>query len=180
MSTVIQNRREIQRTAVLSPCEQYRYLLSRVWDETLPRVTFVMMNPSTADALVDDATIRKCIGFAERWGFGAIDVVNLFAFRSRDPLAVGQAPDPIGPEYAKYFDETLASSSLVIAAWGCESTLNKSRLLRARSTVVTRDLSNLAVPVQCLGMSKKGTPYHPLMLAYVTERIPYNPYEEAA
>lgn len=71
--------------ACISPCERYRYWLTRRWDLSLPVVTFLMLNPSTADARKDDATIRKCIGFAKAWGYGGIIVINLFALRSRNP-----------------------------------------------------------------------------------------------
>lgn len=68
--------------AVLSEDGVYRYRLTREWGENLDackRVCFVMLNPSTADASKDDPTIRKCIGFATRLGFDALEVVNLFA-----------------------------------------------------------------------------------------------------
>jgi len=209
---------EMVRSAVISKCGRYRYLLTRKWGKRTDFATFVMLNPSTADGFRDDATIRKCIGFAKRWGFDGIQVVNLFAWRSRDPLDllandidvhceicgyswtqqetehVGPLPcelcgqalkedgtgattevdaparDLYGPDYTRHFEDAFARSSLVIAAWGCESTLNKALLLRARARVVTMELLKLPIPVECLGMSKKGTPYHPLMLAYTTQR----------
>ncbi|MDB5297796.1 MAG: hypothetical protein JWO31_3779 [Phycisphaerales bacterium] len=71
--------------AVLSPCERYRYVLHRWWDESKPAVCWLMLNPSTADAATDDPTIRKCCGFARAWGAGGIAVVNLFALRATDP-----------------------------------------------------------------------------------------------
>lgn len=88
-----------------------------------------MLNPSTADALIDDATIRKCIGFAERWGYGGIDVINLFALRSRDPLGILTEPFPAKPEYMSHLFDAIKKSKLLIAAWGCESTLKKSPVL---------------------------------------------------
>lgn len=66
----------MHRSAVISPCKMYRYLLRRAWDESLPTALFVMLNPSTADAEVDDPTIRRCMGFARSWGMGSIEVVN--------------------------------------------------------------------------------------------------------
>lgn len=155
--------------AVISPCGSYRYVLSRSWSFE-PIVTWVMLNPSTADAMADDATIRKCVGFAKRWGFGGIRVVNLFAWRSRDPLALVDLPDPYGPEYGKHFDGAINTSSLVVAAWGCESTLKKKALLIQRATMTRTGLLGLTVPVVCLGMTKAGTPYHPLTLGYDTPR----------
>ncbi len=75
----------LESGAHLSPCRQYRYRLWRDWDPGAGRCVFVGLNPSTADEHTDDPTIRKCVGFAKRWGFGAIDMVNLFAYRSTSP-----------------------------------------------------------------------------------------------
>ena len=83
-------------SARLSDDRRYRYLLVRRWDNTLPDATFVMLNPSTADERDDDPTIRKCIGFAKRWGCGGIKVVNLYAFRATNPRDCFAAADPIG------------------------------------------------------------------------------------
>lgn len=73
---------EIKKDATISDCGKYRYRLSRIWEPGRPVATFVMLNPSTADATNDDATIRKCMGFARRWNLGGIHVGNLFAYRA--------------------------------------------------------------------------------------------------
>jgi hypothetical protein len=165
----------LQRSAIISTDERYRYRLSRWWNDKLPWVTYLMLNPSTADALIDDATIRKCIGFAERWGYGGIDVINLFALRSRDPLGILTEPFPAGPEYMSHLFDAIKKSKLLIAAWGCESTLKKSPVLLKRPAAVLTTIRTVRpdLPVQCLGMSKTGNPYHPLMLGYDTQRIPF-------
>src|ERR1019366_833740 len=75
----------------------YRYSLWRRVGESRRRVLFVMLNPSTADAIVDDPTIRRCMGFARTWGFGELEVCNLFAYRSPCPSALLRAADPVGP-----------------------------------------------------------------------------------
>ena len=75
----------MEKSAILSADRKYRYVLTRIWDETKPTVVFIGLNPSTADEEVDDKTIRKCIGYAKRWGYGKLIMVNLFAFRSTDP-----------------------------------------------------------------------------------------------
>jgi hypothetical protein len=207
-----------RKNALLSACGYYRYWLSREWDDSLPIVTFIMMNPSTADAFNDDATIRKCVGFAKAWGFGRIRVVNLFALRSREPLDLfgdfiyvfcescahgwtqldgeytGPRPcekcgslsttevdapwNPIGPDNDAVITGVLADSTHVLAAWGCEGTLRKKAVgksLRERPAQVIDLVQRVRpdLPISCLGMSKNGTPYHPLMLAYTTPRIPF-------
>src|SRR4029078_1544091 len=83
--------------AIFSRCRQYRYVLRRAWRNDLPEVLFIALNPSTADEASDDATVRRCIGFARDWGFGALAIANLFAFRSSNPLSLRCATDPIGP-----------------------------------------------------------------------------------
>jgi hypothetical protein len=86
-------------SADISPCGRYRYTLHRTWGASeRPRgAVFVMLNPSTADAEKSDATVRKCIGFAQRWGLDGISIVNLFAFRSRHPGDLALQADPVGP-----------------------------------------------------------------------------------
>ena len=74
----------MEKDAMISDCGKYRYLLRRAWDHTLPRGLFVMLNPSTADAEVDDATIRSCIRLCRSWSFGSFEVVNLFGWRATD------------------------------------------------------------------------------------------------
>ncbi len=159
------------RTAILSEDGNYRYRLSREWGTGAGRVSWLMMNPSTADALVDDATIRKCIGFSQIWGFNALDVINLFALRSRDPKALLSKEDIYGPDFDKHYHDVLMNSSLLILAWGCESTLKSLGISpKEHVSAVYHDIHEWYpnLPVKCLGQSKTGNPYHPLMLAYDT------------
>lgn len=164
---------DIQKNAVLSDCGQYRYRLTRSWGNG-PRAVFLMMNPSTADASVDDATIRKCMGFARRWGYDGIEVVNLFALRSRDPKALLTADDPLGPDNWYWTAEVLGSNREVICSWGCEDTLKKDSKLMKHADLVIWSIRQCFpdIKVMCLGKTKGGTPRHPLMLAYSTERQP--------
>ena len=160
--------------AVLSDCCRYRYVLGRKWWADGRCCTWLMLNPSTADALNDDATIRKCVGFSRRWGYGRMLVINLFALRFRDPKRLVTAPDPVGPDYEQHLDAVIQYSSLVIAAWGCESTLRQGNL-RERPKIVIDHILKLRpeLPIVCLGASTRGTPYHPLMLSYDTLRVPF-------
>src|SRR5882757_2226662 len=77
----------LERDAVISDCGKYRYLLRRTWDHSKPRTLFVMLNPSTADAEIDDATIRSCIRLSKEMGYGSFEVVNIFGLRATDPKA---------------------------------------------------------------------------------------------
>lgn len=155
----------MERTAVISPCGLYRYNLTRRWGIGLPLV-FIMLNPSTADAHADDATIRKCIGFASRYGYQAIEVVNLFAFRATNPKDMLRAVDPIGPENDKHILKATSRCD-VVCAWGP----NASKTHRP-SKVLNMLIKNKTNPY-CLHMTKDGSPGHPLMLSYDRDLLDY-------
>lgn len=152
-------------SAVISDCGTYRYVLRRTWRGG-PVLAFVMLNPSTADAEQDDATIRKCIGFAKRYGFGGIVVVNLFALRSRDPAALRTHPSPIGPENDYWLKhETVNPNHSIIVAWGRHAEHFPGRV-RAVMKIIER-------AVRCLDVTKDGHPSHPLMLPYKSVPQPW-------
>jgi hypothetical protein len=135
--------------------EVYRYRLWREWDAALPRIVFVMLNPSTADAERNDPTIRRCIGYAERWGFGSLEAVNLFAYRSTQPHHLKTAADPVGPENDRYLLEAVARADQVLLAWG-----NGGMLLNRGERVIT--LLKGRATLYCLGKTQSGHPLHPL------------------
>lgn len=155
--------------AVISDCGTFRYRLEREWPgERERRCLFIMLNPSTADAEKDDPTIRRCIGFAKREGCTSLAVVNLFAYRSTDPVWVWGAPDPIGPDNDCYTHSELLRADLVIAAWGAHGTPGAA-LERARHI---RQYVG-AKPVFCLGKTNVGAPRHPL---YIRKDQPLEPF----
>src|SRR5258708_39445492 len=104
--------------ADLSPDRLYRYTLRRTWDSTLPQILFIGLNPSTADAQRDDPTLRRCIGFARRWGYGQLVVGNLFAFRATRPTELRSCADPIGTDNDSWLQTLAASAGCVVVAWG--------------------------------------------------------------
>lgn len=140
--------------AVLSPCGQYRYCLSRSWLLGEGTVLFIMLNPSTADAETDDPTIRRCIGFARRWGYRQLLVGNLFAWRATNPRELRRVSDPVGPENDHHLVEMSVGADAVIAAWGAHG------VYRNRSQHVLGLLRN----PESLGLTKQGHPRHPLYL----------------
>lgn len=151
----------MNRTAIISECGVYRYELRRDWNPQKPRVAFVMLNPSTADAEKDDPTIRRCVGFAGRWGYGGLIVVNLFAFRATDPDNLKKAQrkgfDVVGSENDTCIKEAIAEADCVVAAWG----IHGGPTLRALE--VSRFLPESTIAITT---TAKGYPSHPLMLAY--------------
>ena len=148
---------DVQRDAVFDATHAYRYRLSRVWDSALPTACFIMLNPSVADALVDDPTIRRCIGFARTWGYGALDVVNLFAYRATEPRVLAEVADPVGPMNDAHILRALGGSALVVVAWGCHGSL------RGRADDVAA-LLGVREHVHHLGWTRDGQPRHPLYL----------------
>jgi len=153
----------LRGTATLSADRAYRYLLTRRWDDG-PAMTWIMLNPSTADASEDDPTIRRCVGFARREGCGAIQVVNLFALRAADPRELLASPDPVGPGNDGFL---LARplAACIVAAWGTHGSL------RGRSAEVRAML--VGVRLLCLGVTSIGEPRHPL---YVRADAPLVPF----
>nr|WSZ21194.1 DUF1643 domain-containing protein [Streptomyces canus] len=145
----------------------YRYLLTRIWDTSRPPVVFLMLNPSTADALEDDPTIRRCTGFARRHGAGGLVVVNLFGLRSTDPRALRHHPDPVGPLNDAFIRQATSGASLVVAAWGAAG------VEHGRSASVSKALAVRGVALRCLGMTSTGQPRHPLYLPGDAALEPY-------
>lgn len=157
--------------ATFSLCRKYRYRLWRSWGDRENRCVFVGLNPSTADETKDDPTIRKCSGFAKRWGFTAIDMVNVFAWRSTDPKGLSVvAPEHIGPETDDVLAETFESARRIVWAWGQHDTrVRKLVQQRVTSDAWSRLLIHHARCEQgTFGLSQSGAPRHPLMLAYAT------------
>lgn len=152
------------KSAVLSDDGAYRFRLTRRWGSR-PSVVFVMLNPSIADATIDDPTVRRCIGFARDWGFGALDVVNLFPWRATDPRSLVDAMqlhDVVRREERDHhIREALAESPAPpVAAWGAHW----------MAPVATGAVMALAPRWDCLGLTKSGSPKHPLYLAASTQR----------
>jgi len=166
--------------ADISECKKYRYRLWREWDSSKGRACFVMLNPSTADAQADDNTIRKCITFASTWGYGAIDVVNLFAWRATDPRELVRECNACDAAREHTIHKTgyewitggrdsdaaiLAAATraqIVVAAWGVIPYAHRE--LKARPEQVAGALRRASVPLHALKITQAGYPSHPLYL----------------
>lgn len=145
----------MEHDAIISKCNTYRYYLTRQWDNKLPFVNFIGLNPSTADASNDDPTIRKCIGYAKKWGYGGIIMTNLFAFRSPYPEALfAYTGDKVGKENDKFLIKGNNESAISIAAWGDNGVHDKRY----------KEVIGLIDNLHCLKLSKIGQPRHPLYL----------------
>ncbi|MDJ0713917.1 MAG: DUF1643 domain-containing protein [Prochloraceae cyanobacterium] len=108
----------MKKGALIDPTGLYRYSLWREWDANAPKITFIMLNPSRADATVDDPTIRRCINFASSWSYGFLEVVNLFAYRTSDPKKLHLVEDPVGQDNDRYIQRAVSEAKVVVLAWG--------------------------------------------------------------
>ncbi len=145
--------------AVYSDCEQYRYLLTRIWAPGR-KALFVMLNPSTATEVQNDPTVERCERRARALGFGAFRVTNIFAFRATDPRVMRAVADPVGPGNDAAIRESAAWADMILCAWG-----NHGAHLD-RGTAVTALLRQTEAPLFHLGLTGQGQPRHPLYVGY--------------
>jgi len=145
-------------SAIISKCGQYRYRLERIVGSKSKACLFIMLNPSTANDVENDNTIRRCIRFAASFGCGRLMVGNLFAFRTRNPAELKQALKPDGPHNLKHLRAMCNEASIVIAAWGSHGTHRNQHMK------VLKKLDEWKVPVHFLKLTKGGQPSHPLYL----------------
>ncbi|GJH04995.1 DUF1643 domain-containing protein [Paraburkholderia terrae] len=151
------------KAAVISECGTYRYLLTRPAPVGLEfeqpcvgTALFVMLNPSTADASIDDPTIRRCKSFAYRWGCNGIAVVNLYGLRSPSPTDLWMHVDPVGPDNDMWLRTAAREHETVVFAWGANARPDR-----------VREVYEIFRPgthrkILCLGTTKDGSPRHPL------------------
>jgi hypothetical protein len=144
------------RSAIFSPCRTWRYELRRTWQPARPAAMFVGLNPSTADELSDDNTVKRCMTYARRWGYGALIMTNLFGFRATDPRDMKAHPNPIGPENDAHLQFLATEAGIVIAAWGHHGTYRG----RAREVLQAGLLGDFRV----LALTANDQPGHPLYL----------------
>lgn len=163
---------EARGSAIISDCGRYRYRLERPGPGN-GSTAIIMVNPSTADAEKDDATIRKLRGFGERNRWGRLIVGNLFAYRATDVRELGRVADPVGRRNDDHLFDMMLEADRIVVAWG--PLAKQPKLLRNR----WRQVMNLAPggweEVFSIGLpAKDGHPKHPLMLAYAEPILPWS------
>lgn len=161
--------------ALFSRDEQYRYALWRVWgrrDDVQNRRTFcvVGLNPSTADERTNDPTVERCMRRADQYGYDALLMLNLFAFRATDPRAMKEQGEPEGPwndSTLEWAMDAVSPVTTMLVAWGAHGAhLGASARFVREAYVRKRELF-------CLGTTKGGEPAHPLYLSYDRQPTPY-------
>jgi hypothetical protein len=154
------------RRTVLSACRLYRYTLWRDWIGGEGYAMFIGLNPSTADER-DDPTIRRCVALAMSWGYSALCMTNLFAFRTTSPKLMKAAADPIGPDNDTWLESAALSASIVVAAWG------------VHGGFMGRDfhVRNLIPRLHHIGLTRAGQPRHPLFVLGTATPAPLEPGE---
>jgi len=144
----------VVRSASFSRCGKYRYQLVRQWDDGDGCCVFIGLNPSTADHRQDDPTIRRCMGFARRWGHQKMVMINLFAYRTPHPAELKQAPSPEGKQNRRVLRRHCQSENRIVAAWGAHGILNNQA---ARLSDIWSGNT-----LYCFGLTAGGQPLHPL------------------
>lgn len=146
--------------AIFSGDRKYRYALFRMWDINLPSIMFIGLNPSTANEVNNDPTIRRVIKFAFDWGYGAVCMMNLFALISPNPADLLTCDDPVG-ENDKWLGNTATKCDAIVFCWGAFPEA------RERAKKIMAMFPNSI----CLGINKDGSPKHPLYIAANTSQI---------
>ncbi|MCA2014283.1 DUF1643 domain-containing protein [Cereibacter sphaeroides] len=160
MITRTHTKGDAPSTAVYSPCEAFRYTLTRTWDPAGRKVLFVMLNPSTATEVQNDPTVERCERRARALGYGSFRVCNIFAYRATDPKVMRAQSDPVGPANDAAILAGADWADTVVCAWGTHGAH------KGRGAEVEALLRATGKPLYHLGISKEGHPKHPLYIAY--------------
>lgn len=153
--------------ALYSDCETYRYSLTRIWDEALPKLLFIMLNPSKATEVQNDPTIERCERRSRALGYGGFRAVNIFALRETDPYAMRKHHAPEGPDNARILTESCDWADTILAAWGSHGEhLDQGYKTRDRLFGAGHEMHHF-------GLTKHGHPRHPLYVAYARQPEPW-------
>ncbi len=156
-------------SAIISTCGHYRYRLERDVGMVGTVIAFFGVNPSTAEARLDDPTVRKWIGFAKLLVARRFIVGNAFALRTTNVKALASAADPVGPENDQHLQEIIDEAELLVPCWGASAKLPAA--LRPRLPALLERLLDSGKPVRCFGLTAAGDPLHPLFLPYDTPLV---------
>jgi hypothetical protein len=142
----------MEKGALFSNCKKYRYTLCRIWNRNKSYAVFIGLNPSVADANIDDPTIRRCIKYAKDWNLGGLYMLNLFSYIATNPKVMKNKKYPIGKLNDKWLLKISKDAGIIIGAWGNDG----SHLMRSKS------IKKLIPNLYCLKINNTGEPAHPL------------------
>jgi hypothetical protein len=154
--------------AYFSDCQRYRYALHRIWKVQDPIIMWIGMNPSTADEMVDDPTVRREINFSKAYGFGRYIKLNVMAYRATDPKDLLEVADPVGPRNMEAILGWANKAHAIVAAWGA-----LPKVFAPHAAAVERALRDAGHTLECIGLSKAGHPRHPLYMPNSSVLMPY-------
>ena len=154
----------LAREAAFSSCGRYRWWLERQWEPERPRLLFLGLNPSSADAERDDPTLRRLIGFARHWGYGALEVLNLFARCSSSPAVLRRCPEPVGDDNDSWIRSRVQQlgSDPAHALWLGWGNGGAWRQRDQQVLQLLRQLTPPTLPWLTLALTARGAPRHPL------------------
>lgn len=161
--------------AVFSDCRRYRYRLWRFWDSSLPRICFVLLNPSTADEIENDPTVERQVRRVKQWGgFGGVEIVNAYAFRSTNPEILYDVIDPVGSSNDDWIISAASwahsSGGFVVCGWGKHAAAILDRSGKPpRHRQLLKLFTEHKIPISAFGLNADGTPRHPLYISYDSE-----------
>lgn len=157
------------RTTNFSECRTYRYHLSQVWNPKRDNLIWLLLNPSTADEVQNDATVERCERRARMWGFGGVEIYNIFAYRATHPTDMKKHADPVGPDNDRWIKDFAKKSRVTTAiiAWGDHAKHGN------RGEAVLNILRKNQACVSALKINGSGHPSHPLYLGYDKQPFPF-------
>ena len=155
--------------ALFSPCGRYRWWLQRRWDPAMPTLLFIGLNPSRADGERDDPTLRRLMGFARAWGYGGLEVLNLFARVASSPAVLRRSADPVGSENDRWLEQRLRALQTGPAGGAIWLGWGNGGVWRGRDQQVLALLATASASAACpwlaLGLTAAAQPRHPLYVA---------------
>jgi len=159
----------MKRDAVIDESGDYRYELTRTWDEDKEKIAFILLNPSTADGEEDDDTITTLINRSKNWGYGSIVVVNLYSYRATSPEELKEVPDPVGEKTDEYILKAAEESSKIVCAWG--NVVDELEGNREKNVIDL--LTDNGYNLYCFEKNKTGQPCHTRGLELGIKPTPY-------
>lgn len=167
----------LERRAQISTCGKFRWMLYRrmktATDEAAGRVIlWLMLNPSIADAEIDDPTIKRVMAFSLLWGFGQVYVGNVFGYRATSPRVLQGIQDPVGFANRTYLKTMASFAEKTVCAWGAYHLAGDPYNVYAANAYVAAKSRN---GMWCLGLTQNGSPRHPLYVKSDTALEAYHP-----